>query len=206
MINFEKKIPTPKIQSQIKSGRAIPYQNPASQEILSIFWYGFCFRFTFLLLVSPANWKIKLWSAKTDFYVLWPHFMENTESKGSFTYAFYYWMDFHLVWRCANFLLEMTAFYPTLWNGQYDTKKDIDEKGWYQGQRSPKVTIFCVCKHIVKMLPLTKFQLIWSKIVHFRGKWKICPILKEKWAIFQPNDTEVVLTFLGQIEPWYFKA
>ena len=50
-----------------------------------------------------------------------------------------------------------------------DTKKR-DEKGWYQGQRSPKVTIFCVCKHIVKMLPLTKFQLIWSKIVHFRGK------------------------------------
>ena len=119
MINFEKKIPTLKIQSQIKSGRAIAYQNPASQEILSIFWYGFCFRFTFSLLVSPANWKIKLWSAKTDFYVLWPHFMENTESKGSFTYAFCYWMDFHLVWRCVNFLLEMTAFYPTLWNGQY---------------------------------------------------------------------------------------
>ena len=113
-----KKNPTPKIQSQIKSGRAIAYQNPASQEILSIFWYGFCFRFTFLLLVSPANWKIKLWSAKTDFYVLWPHFMENTESKGSFTYAFCYWMDFHLVWRYVNFLLEMTAFYPTLWNGQ----------------------------------------------------------------------------------------
>ena len=93
--------------------------------------------------------------------------------------------------------------YSTFQN--YDTKKETKKAG-IKAKGHPRSRFFCVCKHIVKMLPLTKFQLIWSKIVHFRGKWKICPILKEKWAIFQPNDTEVVLTFLGQIEPWYFKA
>ena len=68
------------------------------------------------------------------------------------------------------------------------------------------VTIFCVCLCIGKMPLLTKFQLIWSKTVHFRSQKPKWPFTDKNGVIFQANDTEAVLTFIGLVGPRYFKG
>ena len=68
------------------------------------------------------------------------------------------------------------------------------------------VTIFCVCLSIGKMPLLTKFQLIWSKTVHFRSQKPKWPFTDKNGVIFQANDTEAVLTFIGLVGPRYFKG